>query len=244
MILKLLIIGHIIGDFYVQTGKTANKKKNSIPALVLHSLSYSFVLFICAVIPLTRDQVPGLLVFSFVAGLFHGGIDFYKIRIEKNKSLDPGQKIWLFFFDQMLHTAILIIGWGIAGFTGGAYIHMLEKRYDAKILADIINMAMGILICGQPASLLIKLVFEAVTKERDTENPKIGTYIGILEREIIFLLGMIGQYSTIGFVLTAKSVARFKRLEDQAFSEKYLIGTLLSAFIAIACAVANSYFKI
>lgn len=244
MILKLLMIGHIIGDFYVQTHEIPEKKKNSLSALVIRSMCYSLVLFICAVIPLTGDQVPGLLIFCFLAGILHGVIDYSKIWIEKNKSLDPSQNIWLFFIDQMLHGAILIMGWGVAGFTGGEYIHILAKSYDAKILVDIINMAMGILICGQPASLLIKLVFSALTKEGDRENPKIGSYIGILEREIIFLLGMIGQYSTIGFVLTAKSVARFKRLEDQAFSEKYLVGTLLSAFIAIACAVTNSYFKI
>lgn len=244
MILKLLIIGHIIGDFYVQTDEIAEKKKNSLSVLVMHSLCYFFVLFICAVIPLTKDQVPGLLAFSFLVGILHGVVDFYKIWIEKNRSLNPGQNIGLFFVDQILHVAILIIGCGLTGFSGGKYIHILARSYDSKILVDIINMAIGVLICGHPASILIKLVFAAVTKERDTENPKIGSYIGVLEREIIFLLGLIGQYSTIGFVLTAKSVARFKRLEDQAFSEKYLVGTLLSAFIAIACAVANSYFKI
>lgn len=244
MILKLLLIGHIIGDFYVQTDEIAEKKKNNFSSLVMHCMCYSFSLFICAVIPLTRDQVPGLLIFSVLAGISHGAIDDCKIWIEKNRNLKPGQDICLFFIDQILHAAILIIGCSLTGLTGGAYIHILTGSYDTKVLADIIKMAMGILICGHPASILIKLVFAAVTKERDTENPKIGSYIGILEREIIFLLGMIGQYSTIGFVLTAKSVARFKKLEDQAFAEKYLVGTLLSAFIAIACAVTNSYFKL
>lgn len=244
MILKLLLIGHMIGDFYVQTDKIAEMKKNNLSILVMHGLCYSFVLFICAVIPLTRDQVAGLFVFSIFAGISHGIIDFYKIRIEKKLSLKPSQEICLFFVDQILHVVILMAGYSLTRFSSGAYIHILTRSYDTKLLQDIIKMAAGVLICGNPASILIRLVFSALTKERDAENPKVGSYIGILEREIIFLLGMIGQYSTIGFVLTAKSVARFKRLEDQAFSEKYLVGTLLSAFIAIACAVTNSYFKL
>ena len=45
----------------------------------------------------------------------------------------------------------------------------------------------------------------------------------------------MGQFGAIGFVLTAKSLAKFKRLENKSFAEKYLVGTLLSAFIAIMC---------
>ena len=54
-------------------------------------------------------------------------------------------------------------------------------------------------------------------------------------REIILLLGLMGQYGAVGFVLTAKSLARYKQLEKKAFAEKYLVGTLLSAFIAFGC---------
>jgi len=40
------------------------------------------------------------------------------------------------------------------------------------------------------------------------------------------------------FELTAKSVARFKQLEDRDFAEKYLIGTLTSLALALIAAVA------
>lgn len=66
---------------------------------------------------------------------------------------------------------------------------------------------------------------------------RIGSLIGILEREIILMLGLMQQFGAIGFVLTAKSLARYKQLEDKDFAEKYLVGTLLSAFIAIGCVI-------
>ena len=43
----------------------------------------------------------------------------------------------------------------------------------------------------------------------------------------------MGQLGAIGFVLAAKSLARFKQLDDRDFAEKYLVGTLLSVLIAL-----------
>ena len=42
----------------------------------------------------------------------------------------------------------------------------------------------------------------------------------------------LGEWSALGFVLAAKSVARFKELEDREFAEAYLVGTLTSFLIA------------
>lgn len=52
---------------------------------------------------------------------------------------------------------------------------------------------------------------------------------------IIFVLIFlsIGQYSAIGLVLTAKSIARFDRISKEDFAEYYLPGTLISTVIVI-----------
>ncbi len=65
-----------------------------------------------------------------------------------------------------------------------------------------------------------------------------GELIGKLERVIIAALVLSGAASAIGFVLTAKSVARFKQMEDRNFAERYLVGTLLSVCVALAAALA------
>ncbi|MPN60962.1 hypothetical protein SDC9_208695 [bioreactor metagenome] len=67
----------------------------------------------------------------------------------------------------------------------------------------------------------------------DTSN-NAGAFIGSLERLIIVLLLSVNQYSAIGLVLTAKSVARYDKIsKDQIFSEYYLLGTLLSTLYVI-----------
>lgn len=68
-----------------------------------------------------------------------------------------------------------------------------------------------------------------------------GRVIGILERWIIFTLVVISQYSLIGLVLTAKSVARFKQIQDDAtFAEYFLLGTLYSTLIALVAGILVS----
>ena len=50
---------------------------------------------------------------------------------------------------------------------------------------------------------------------------------------LISILLLNNQFGVIGFVLTAKSIARFKQMENRDFAEKYLIGTLTSFLIVL-----------
>ena len=62
----------------------------------------------------------------------------------------------------------------------------------------------------------------------------IKTFIGILKRLLILRILTINEYASIGLVITAKSVVRYKKIsEDPVFSEYYLLGTLLSTIIVI-----------
>lgn len=66
------------------------------------------------------------------------------------------------------------------------------------------------------------------------EDNKAGRVIGFIERMIMLYFLLIEQYSAVGLVLTAKSIARFEKIsKDQGFAERYLIGTLLS----VACLI-------
>lgn len=65
-----------------------------------------------------------------------------------------------------------------------------------------------------------------------------GRAIGVLERAIALTLVLAGQYGALGLVVAAKSLARFKALEDRDFAEYFLIGTLASLLIAVLGGVA------
>lgn len=60
-----------------------------------------------------------------------------------------------------------------------------------------------------------------------------GRAIGVLERALSLTLVLLGQYGALGLVIAAKSLARFKALENRDFAEYFLIGTLASLLLAL-----------
>jgi len=69
-----------------------------------------------------------------------------------------------------------------------------------------------------------------------------GRVIGMLERIFIYSFAISGQFAAIGFILTAKGVVRYHEFEDRAFAEYVLIGTLLSALLAMGVALIVQLF--
>ncbi len=68
-------------------------------------------------------------------------------------------------------------------------------------------------------------------------SARVGSTIGILERILIVVFVLTGTDVAIGFVVAAKTLARFKLLDDRAFAEYYLLGTLASVAVAIVSAL-------
>jgi hypothetical protein len=66
---------------------------------------------------------------------------------------------------------------------------------------------------------------------------RVGSTIGILERLLICVFVLTGTDVAIGFVVAAKTLARFKQLDDREFAEYYLLGTLASVGVAILTAI-------
>jgi hypothetical protein len=62
-----------------------------------------------------------------------------------------------------------------------------------------------------------------------------GRVIGAIERLIMAVMVAVGAFGALTFLIGAKGLIRSKRLEDHAFGEYFLIGTLSSTALAIAC---------
>jgi hypothetical protein len=60
-----------------------------------------------------------------------------------------------------------------------------------------------------------------------------GRAVGALERALALTLILLGEYSAVGWIIAAKSLARFKQLEDREFAEYFLVGTLASFLLAV-----------
>lgn len=79
--LLLLLMGHIIGDFYAQTNKIAEKKKNSLKWVLIHGVLY-FAVTVLVSIPVM--SIP-ILILDFVSSFLHVLIDILKFCYLKRK---------------------------------------------------------------------------------------------------------------------------------------------------------------
>ena len=235
--MELLMIGHLLGDFYFQTDNISEQKRVSLKYLLLHAVLYMTAVY-CAVIFATG--VAGEYLRSMIIlGALHMAIDWIKKKIEKKFKTQEKYKLTILEIDQLIHIWILWTffshGLGKTDFKwfSESFVNQISEYWIVGIAA---------LLCGKPAAIVVALVFERIPKTlqkadeqvNQTESLKIGSWVGILEREIILILGLLGQFGAIGFVLAAKSLARHSQLNNQAFAEKYLVGTLLSSFIALS----------
>jgi hypothetical protein len=107
-----------------------------------------------------------------------------------------------------------------------------------------IALGLSLTILNGPAayqfiSTLVRAPRKAATSEQHgSPSPaRVGATIGVLERLLICTLTLVGQPMAVGLVITAKTIARFKQLEDREFGEYYLLGTLASVSIALTSAM-------
>lgn len=61
----------------------------------------------------------------------------------------------------------------------------------------------------------------------------VSKYIGYLERALIITLVLNDSIQAVAFVITVKSIARYKEIEEKDFAQYYLLGTLTSTLLAV-----------
>lgn len=113
-------------------------------------------------------------------------------------------------------------------------VHSVELAWTGSFVA----------VC-RPAGIAVSKMLESARGQNSDEKGDTvhsGKWIGIFERLIVVALSLLAQYSAIAFVFTAKSIARFKEIENnQGFAEVYLLGTLASVVFAMGSALLFSY---
>ena len=232
MIVAILISVHLLADFLFQTSAYSEKKRKKLKPLLLHCFIY-FIVFEIVLLPILQFKKAFLL--GMIISVLHFFINFTKNKLEKSFPQRRLQ-IWIFSINQLIHFVILI---------GIYYIFNLENSVSNLYLKlegyenfkTIILYISVFSIIFEPASLFIRKLFTSISSKTypktNLEELKAGNIIGKLERIIIAILLLNNQFGVIGFVLTAKSIARFKQMEDRDFAEKYLIGTLTSFLIVL-----------
>lgn len=229
----ILLLGHILGDYYFQREKLSKAKNEKLSALFIHCGVYAILVF--AVMRLAFFK-GFLYAFIFIA-LSHLIIDLLKFLFINNVSYYESFKRNIYIADQLLH--LICIGIGAYMLMNRVVVSYSITQIFNTINVDcymLIKIIILFLLMHKPANITIKKLIEWYKPfESNIEETRksTGAFIGTIERYIILILLFLNQYSAIGLVLTAKSIARYHELENKEFAEYYLIGTLLSTFIVI-----------
>lgn len=238
--LTLLLLGHIIADFYTQTAKAAEKKKEKIKWVFIHGLLY-FLTMVVISVPVLSIHI---LALDVATSILHFVIDIGKFLFLKRSRRSENATV--FVIDQISHFICLFI-------LSYAWTKMNVQIKEIPVVLDffcttdiseqlVCNWILGLLIVHKPANILIQKLISPYKPKAEKEEIKekdnnVGRVIGTAERIVMLILIYMNQYSAIGLVLTAKSIARYDRItKDEKFAEYYLLGTLISAGIVIVCA--------
>ncbi len=232
--LCLLLAGHAVGDFWLQSDDLASKKDRSGAAMLRHSVIYATAMAVAAALvaiglrcdPWARVAWAGL-------SLAHALIDGIVRPVLKR--LCPGD-LRRFLLDQALHLICCVLA--------ALYLAPRSAVGLTPYWSETLIWAASLLLSGVPVCVLVKLVLGELREgahdaSNDTVRPgepvNSGRVIGILERLLVCTLTLLGEFSAIAFVITAKSIARYEKMkDDKVFAEIYLVGTLASVAGAIA----------
>lgn len=241
----MLSVGHNFADFYMQSAKMSKTKEQKMSWVFLHALCYWGSMFV-----ITLPCVGwNMFIIVSIAATSHFIIDAMKYlykKYHKRSNLIRNDSI-LFIVDQVLHFCCLFViayvitikNIKIEELDGVAYffdtIHVSERNMLAWILA--------LLLIYKPSAILIQKILKLYKPSTEKTNNNIiskdnntGRVIGMIERTIMLIFLAIGQYSSVGLVLTAKSIARYDKIsKEQDFAEYYLLGTLLSTIVVVLC---------
>ncbi|MCL1933014.1 MAG: DUF3307 domain-containing protein [Candidatus Azobacteroides sp.] len=222
-LLFLQFTAHLLADFTFQSQKWCNLKENGGFSKI--HIYHAMIVFVCS----------WVLSFSFsfwwaalLITLFHLIVDLMKGYLFEKKTW----KNKLFFIDQTLHLAMI---------TGMVYWFSRNQRLDFPFFIPIncIFIIFALIACTKPANIFVRKFIEAndILPMQGNTLLKAGRIIGSLERVISFILIAFNQFAAVGFIITAKSILRY-RDPDTAKTEYVLIGSLLSFGIAIFFGIA------
>jgi len=220
LFLLKLLLSHLLTDFILQPKSWIDDRKSkhfASPKLYIHGL----VTGIAALLFAGFQYWPVALIIMVT----HVLIDAWKSY--------QREAIGYFIIDQFLHFSVIVACWYFLFVQNdqliNAYHHFLEnKKFWIMAIATIfLTTPSGILI-GQ----LTKGWREKISNPESLANA--GKWIGIIERLIVFIFVLLGQYAAISLLIAAKGIIRFNEKDRPEVKTEYLvIGTLMSIGIAL-----------
>ena len=224
-----VILSHLLTDFVLQPKSWIEDRKSRHFAslkLYLHGL----VTGVTALLFIGFQYWPVALVILVTHIIIDGWKSYQR------------EGIFVFVIDQFFHLLVIVACW---------YFLFAEKNALLKVFqAAAANqkfwiLATATILITTPAGILIGQLTKGWRDK--ISNPEslanAGKWIGIIERLIVFIFVLLGQYAAISLLIAAKGIIRFNEKDRPEVKTEYLvIGTLMSIVIALVIGQAVRHF--
>ena len=209
-VLTLFLFGIVFSEYYVPKSKVMGDTKF---VLSLNRI-IQLLIFVVAFILIPEKKIYVLIIILLSLGVWYI-LDSDYVQILGNKYITAISNIILI---------ILIIT---------IYSFNIDSKevFINSNMSNILRLLLFFSIIGKPVNEIFKTLFSRfqVAQNDETLVQGAGAVVGVLERLIMGIFVLMGQFAAIGLIFTAKSVARYNKIsENQSFAEYYLIGSLFS----------------
>lgn len=219
-----ILLAHLLTDFVLQPKSWVaerNSKHFASSKLYFHGL------------------VTGLMALLFTGLAYWPAaiiIMITHVLIDAWKSYQK-EKIQYFLLDQSLHMLVILACW-VYYFVNVDNLMMAFYRFGLN--SNFWLLMLAIIFLTSPAGILIGQLTkgwrEKIINPESLANA--GKWIGIIERLIVFIFVLVGQYAAISLLIAAKGIIRFNEKDRPEVKTEYLvIGTLMSIGIALIVGV-------
>ena len=206
-VLTLFLFGIVFSEYYVPKSKVMGDTKFGLSLNRIIQL----LIFVVAFILIPEKKIYVLIIILLSLGVWYI-LDSDYVQILGNKYITAISNIILI---------ITIYSFNIDS----------KEVFINSNMSNILRLLLFFSIIGKPVNEIFKTFFSRfqVAKNDETLVQGAGAAVGILERLIMGIFVLMGQFAAIGLIFTAKSVARYNKIsENQSFAEYYLIGSLFS----------------
>jgi hypothetical protein len=236
-------LAHLLTDFVFQTDRLVSKKhRGEWRGYVVHGAThYIAVLAVVAIADPHRFVTSYFQLIAVSLSIVHLLLDWAKLSLIKSRLMPDN--VLAFVLDQIIHLAtvigavLLLVHPSLRAF--GFWL-LRARLLQEQILLVLVVYIFVIFGGGYFIRELIGPLWKEEPGQETQEHEEVinaGLYIGWLERFLVLTALFLQSPATVGFILTAKSIARYPELKSVRFAEYFIIGTLLSVAIAIIGAV-------
>ena len=229
LIFLQLYAAHLIADFILQPKWIVLHKRKPGPLL-----AHAGIHIACGIALVNVGLDQSILLAILGLALAHILIDYIKALLAKDG--------WVtFLVDQVLHLGTVA---GAAIWLNWARWPLVEETVVTTVTSApfylYVSAYAGVIFGG---SFVVQKVTQPFLSRIEGDLlalkpglPRVGKYIGCMERFLVLTFVITGYNEAIGFLLAVKALARFPEIKDDArgtFAEYFLVGTMTSVGIAL-----------